>query len=72
MSINSSHGTFIVEFDKVWKAALVNEDNIENGVINWNFVEADIYIDMQAAGFDVQKHENMLKQEIDFVMEDYA
>jgi hypothetical protein len=70
MSINSSHSAFIVVFDKVWKKALVNAHNInEDGSINWNYVESDVYIDMSAAGFDIVKHEKMLKQELDFVME---
>ena len=70
MSINSSHSAFIVVFDKVWKKALVSAHNInEDGSINWNYVESDVYIDMSAAGFDIVKHEKMLKQELDFVME---
>ena len=72
MSINSSHSAFIAVFDKVWKKAIVSAHNInEDGSINWNYVESDVYIDMKAAGFDIVKHEKMLKQELDFVMEEY-
>lgn len=39
---------FIVEFDKAFKAAIVSEENInEDGSINWNFVDSDVFMAMK-------------------------
>jgi len=38
---------FIVEFDKAFKAAVENPENKnENGSINWDYVDADVTMDL--------------------------
>ena len=38
---------FIVEFDKAFKAAVENKENFDKeGNINWDFVDADVTMDL--------------------------
>ena len=44
---------FIIGFDKAFKAATANAENFDSeGYINWNFVDADICMDLQEAGIE--------------------
>ena len=44
---------FIIEFDKAFKAATANAENFDSeGNINWDFVDADICMDLQEAGIE--------------------
>lgn len=50
-------GKFIVAFDKSFKRAIESPENIDpDGAVNWNFVDADVYMDMCDAFGDLNKN----------------
>ena len=55
---------FIIEFDKAFKAATANTENFDNeGNINWDFVDADIHMDLKEAG--VEFDQDLYNEEFD-------
>ena len=62
---------FIVEFDKAFRAAVEKSENKnEDGSINWNFVDADVTMDLvEIFGNDLP--EDMYAEEFEFSAEEY-
>ena len=61
---------FIVEFDTAFKKAVVNPENInEDGSINWNFVDADINMDLQERNIEIDQ--DLYYEEFDFAASEY-
>jgi len=65
-------GTLVMKFDKdvceVFNKAITSPTNLlEDGTINWNFVHADLYLDMSARGYDVldRKQSEQLDEKFD-------
>ena len=48
---------FIIAFDKSFRQAIVNPQNIApNGAVDWDFVDADVYMDMCRAFGNLQEN----------------
>ena len=61
---------FIVEFDKAFKAAVENKENFDKeGNINWDFVDADVTMDL-AKIFD-EIPQDMYNEEFDWSAQEW-
>ena len=55
----------------VFSKAIVNPENCHpDGSINWNFVHADLYLDMSARGYDVL--DTKQSEQLDTMFDDLA
>ena len=69
----------IIEFDKAFRRAIANPDNYTKGqqgwpaikVVNWDFIEADIWIDLSELFFTNEKIRDVLDEEMPFAAQDY-
>jgi len=60
----------IVEFDKAFKKAVVNPENInEDGSIIWNFVDADVNMDLLKLFGNIDN--DLYYEEFDFAASEY-
>ena len=42
------------EFEKSMKKALADKANYKGGKVNWNFIDADVYMELSAKGYDLR------------------
>jgi hypothetical protein len=42
------------EFEKSMKKALADKGNYKGGKVNWNFIDADVYMELSAKGYDLR------------------
>lgn len=63
---------FIVAFDKSFQRAIENPENIRpNGAVNWDFVDADVYMDMCEAFGDLSANlRDLYYEEFDWAVEE--
>tara|TARA_B110000208_G_scaffold53758_1_gene70480 strand:+ start:2350 stop:2592 length:243 start_codon:yes stop_codon:yes gene_type:complete len=67
---HTSSNTWIPAFDKAFQAATALKANRnEDGTMNWNFVEADVYIDLGKTDFTIPV--DAINDEFDFSCEEF-
>jgi hypothetical protein len=62
----------IVEFDKAFKAAIANPDNYTKKVVDWDFIEADVYIDLSNLSFTMAQINAVVDEEMPLAAEDFV
>ena len=62
----------IVEFDKAFKAAIANPDNYTKKVVDWDFIEADVYIDLSNLSFTMAQINAVVDEEMTLAAEDFV
>jgi len=67
---HTSSNIWIPAFDKAFQAATALKANRnEDGTMNWNFVEADVYIDLGKTDFTIPV--DQINDEFDFSCEEF-
>lgn len=63
---------FIIAFDQSFRRAIANPENIApDGAVNWDFVDADVYMDMCEAFGDLSaKLHALYYEEFDWAVEE--
>lgn len=61
----------IIEFDKAFRRAIANPENYTKKIINWDFIEADIWIDLSELFFTNEKIRDVLDEEMPLASQDY-
>lgn len=71
----------IIEFDKAFKLAIANPDNYTKRstfgpadgkeVVDWDFIEADICIDLSDLFFTTEQIQNVLDEEMPLAAQDF-
>jgi len=61
----------IIEFDKAFRRAIANPNNYTNKVVNWDFIEADIWIDLSELFFTDEKIRDVLDEEMPLAAQDF-
>lgn len=74
--------SIIVEFDKAFKAAIANPDNYTKRstfgpadgkkVVDWDFIEADVYIDLSDLSFTMAQINSVVDEEMPLAAEDFV
>lgn len=60
---------FIIAFDKAFKAAVEREENFNDEGINWDFVDADVTMDLKMSG--IEYDQAMYNEEFDFAAQEW-
>jgi len=63
---------FIMAFDQSFQRAIENPENIRpNGTINWDFVDADVYMDICETFGDLSANlSDLYQEEFDFAVQE--
>ena len=61
----------IIEFDKAFRRAIANPENYTNKIVDWDFIEADIWIDLSELFFTDEKIRDVLDEEMPLASQDY-